>query len=130
MKKLFIAFFVLMTLVGCQKEGKTTYTINVNTGYQQAAQTQGVSYEADVMINEYGDGKKLTTQHLDNINEEEDYVIVPNSKTEYITVKYSVTVDGESASFWIGKIFDIVKGDNVDVDIVYTTIAVQNEPKK
>lgn len=130
MKKLFIAFFVLMTLVGCQKEGKTTYTINVNTGYQQVAQTQGVSYEADVMINEYGDGKKLTTQHLDNINEEEDYVIVPNSKTEYITVKYSVTVDGESASFWIGKIFDIVKGDNVDVDIVYTTIAVQNEPKK
>ena len=130
MKNIAIIFAALAVLGGCQKEEKTTYTINVNTGYQQAAQTQGVSYEADVMINEYGDGKKLTTQYLDNINEEVDYVIVPNSKTEYITVKYSVTVDGESASFWIGKIFDIVKGDNIDVDIVYTTIAVQNEPKK
>ena len=130
MKKLFIAFFVLMTLVGCQKEGKTTYTINVNTGYQQAAQTQGVSYEADVMINEYGDGKKLTTQNLDNINEGQDYVIVPNPKTEYLTVKYSVRVDEESASFWIGEIYDIVKGENVDVNIVYTTITVKTEPKK
>ena len=130
MKNLAIIFAALAVLGGCQKEEKTTYTINVDIGYQQAAQTQGVGYEADVMINEYGDGKKLTTQHLDNINEEVDYVIVPNSKTEYITVKYSVTVDGESASFWIGKIYDIVKGENVDVNIVYTTITVKTEPKK
>ena len=82
------------------------------------------------MINEYGDGKKLTTQHLDNINEGQDYVIVPNPKTEYLTVKYSVRVDEESASFWIGKIYDIVKGENVDVNIVYTTITVKTEPKK
>ena len=69
MKKLFIALFALMTLMGCQKEGKTTYTINVNIGYQDAALTQGVSYNADVLINEYGNGKKLTTQHIEDINE-------------------------------------------------------------
>lgn len=121
---------MLMLFVGCQKEGKTTYTVNVNTGYQEAANTQGVSYKASVMINEYGEGNKLTTQYIDSINEGVDYVIEPNSKTEYLTVKYSVEVDGESASFWIGKTYDIVRGDNIDVSIVYSTIAVQTEPKK
>ena len=130
MKKLAIIIAAIAVLAGCQKEEKTTYTINVNIGYQEAANTQGVSYRADVMINEYGGGKKLTTQHLENINEGVDYVVEPNSKTEYITVKYSVEVAGESASFWIGKTYDIVRGGNVDVHIVYTTIAVQNEPKK
>lgn len=130
MKKLFIALFALMTLMGCQKEGKTTYTINVNIGYQDAALTQGVSYNADVLINEYGNGKKLTTQHIEDINEGVDYVYEPSPKTEYVTVKYTVEVGDESASFWIGKIYDIVQGKNTQINIVYTTIAVQNEPKK
>lgn len=130
MKKLAIIFAAIAVLAGCQKEGKTTYTVNVNIGYQEAAQTQGVDYEADIMINEYGQGKLLTTQHLDNINEGVDYVIEPNANTEYLTVKYSVEVGKESASFWIGKVYNIVRGENIDIDIVYSTIAVQQEPKK
>jgi len=130
MKKLAIIFAAIAVLAGCQKEEKTTYTVNVNIGYQEAAQTQGVDYEADIMINEYGQGKLLTTQHLDNINEGVDYMIEPNANTEYLTVKYSVEVGGESASFWIGKVYDIVRGKNIDIDIVYSTIAVKDEPKR
>lgn len=130
MKKFLMVIATIAMLAGCQKEEKTTYTVNVNIGYQEAAQSQGVSYEADIMINEYGQGKKLTTQYLDNINERVDYVIEPNANTEYLTVKYSVKTGGESASFWIGKTYDIVRGKNIDVKIIYTTIAVQQEPKK
>lgn len=130
MKKLAIIFAAIAVLAGCQKEGKTTYTVNVNIGYQEAALSQGVSYEADIMINEYGQGKLLTTQYIEDINEGVDYTIEPNAQTEYITIKYSVKVNGESASFWIGKTYDIIRGENVDVNIIYTTIAVQQEPKK
>lgn len=130
MKKIVIIIAAILTLVGCTKETKTTYTVNVNIGYQEAAQSQGISYTANVMINEYGDGKKLTTRYINDINEGVDYSFEPNSNTEYLTVKYSAEVSGESVSFWVGKTYDIVRGENIDVDIVFTTIAVQNEPKR
>lgn len=130
MKKLVFIVAAILALVSCQKEEKTTYTVNIQIGYQEAAQTQGINYTADIMINEYGGGKKLNTQRAENINEGVDYVFTPNSKTEYLTVKYTCRVGSQSTSFWIGKTYDIIRGQNTSINILYTTIAVTNEPKK
>lgn len=129
MKRLILYLCSIVMLVACQKD-RTTYTINANIGYQEVAGNLGMTYRTDIMVNEYNNGKKLTTQHLDNINEGQDYVIEANPQTKYLTVRYTMDIDGTRESFWIGKIYDIVPNGNVDIDIVYNTIAVPIEPQK
>lgn len=131
MKKLIILIASVIMVIGCQKDVlKTTYTINVNIGYQAAAELQNIAYKADVTINEYCKGEIVTTQFINGIMEGKDYVIEANPKSEYLTIKYDVETGGEQASFWIGKIYDIEKGKNIDVRINYSTIVIQKEPKR
>lgn len=129
MKRIALIFCTILMLAGCQKE-HTTYTINVNIGYQEVAENYGMTYRTDIMINEYGQNELLTTQHLDNIREGQDYVVQANPQTKYLTIRYTMNIDGERSSFWIANIYDIVPNGNVDINIDYNTIAATIEPKR
>ena len=141
MRKLLIAISTaLLMLCSCTKEQETTYTFTTeeNTIAEVIKLFKEYGYNGthcDVIIFEYYGEQRVASQTIDNVSDHREYTFVATPRTEYVTVRIDVNVEGhhtkpdQTISDYIANVFYLTTGEDTKIVFSSDTLVSDYEPK-
>lgn len=141
MRKLIVALVsIMLMLCSCTKEQQTTYTFATEDSAVAQVESLFKSHgytdtHCDILIFEYYGEQRVASQVIKNVSDNRDYTFVATPRTEYVTVRIDVNVEGHNSkpddliSDYIANVFYLTKGEDTKILFSTETLVSDYEPR-
>lgn len=140
MRRIAILFSLALMMIGCSKQGNTTYTFFTGDEIIRQMAETSMSYgfpehQCDIVIAEYYEGQPVANNIIKGAEDGKKYKIKATEITEYVTVRIDSYASGHSTrkdsetTMYIANVFYLDIGGNTDIVLNESTLCSTKEPK-